>query len=288
MSENLRCERRFLQLPSLDHKVIHYCLHTTALNAMSKIAKPDQRIWNISNDRNISITVDLRSNADRSAPEQPPTEYCEVTGARYNRPKGLSFGNEYGLYNDIDEHASTDVESLLSPATSSGTMKNFNSSHNSSTENTSTPYTVICKLDDRNSPMAVRSFDKCRKFSYGTSACTSIDGMRIVQDERGEEAEYKVKMTIDGKEFISWKRYNDFAALGNACVEFTDNGKHCNRALKLIQTTTSWNAVERHRPWLFKNLQITFLIEESILLDAFVKNFLFETPGVDMLLEFMQ
>jgi len=54
-----------------------------------------------------------------------------------------------------------------------------------------------------------------------TQVCISIEGFRIVQDESGESAEFKIRMLLSNKERIGWKSFKDFEELALACQEFS-------------------------------------------------------------------
>jgi len=114
----------------------------------------------------------------------------------------------------------------------------------------------------------------------------------------GEDVEYKIKLTIDKMELISWKRYADFEALANACYDYT---KICSRRkhrikqslsrrkrIKLDRTVLAWNNVCGNRPWFYRQLEPSYLTKELRLLNAFMKALLFEIPFIQLLTEFMQ
>lgn len=206
------------------------------------------------------------------------------------RPKGMYFGNEYGLYNEIDEHV-TYLEAAVSPPRMlANAARSSSGSATSSVPSISeppSPCKVICKLDDKFAPTACRSFTPNKKSSVGSTACTSIGGIRIVQDDYGEDAEYRVKIRIGNSEFTAWRRYSDFHDLGEAFEEFCGHGLNIRRSRRLEKTLIAWNMVKVHRPWLLQNLQLQFLRKESVLLESFLSHLLFESPNIDLLLEFV-
>jgi hypothetical protein len=100
-------------------------------------------------------------------------------------------------------------------------------------------------------------------------ACISINGLRIVQDAQGEDAEYHIKLTVDSKVTSSWKRYLDFRALGDALEEFCDHGLLIRRSKHMQESLASWQKVQDHRPWLLRDLSVQFLRKETQLLEVF-------------------
>lgn len=208
---------------------------------------------------------------------------------RGSRPKGLSFGNEYGFYEDIPDSqdnlscvAFTDRDTA--PQRSSGERTSL---LKLSLIQPDSQCTVICRMEESASPVACRSFTSSSKLHIDTTACISIDGLRIVQDDRGEDAEYHINLSLNGRTYLVWKRYSDFEELGDALDEYSGHGLIVQKTKRLEQTIEAWHCVKAHRPWLMKNLSIKFLKEEFALLDAFLRHLLFETPSLELLKEFV-
>ena len=202
-----------------------------------------------------------------------------------NRPRNFSLGSEYGFYESIDEQqkdlCSTGyiVPQELGAGTSSPLKLSLTSLRSD--------HTVIYKVEDNDSPISCRSFASKSKLWPDTVACISVAGLRIVQDDRGEDAEYLIKLSLNGHVYTDWKRYIDFEELGDALDEYSGHGFIVQKAKRLEQTIEAWHRVKTHRPWLIKNLSVKFLREESALLDAFLAYLLFEAPTVELLHEFM-
>lgn len=211
---------------------------------------------------------------------------------RGSRPKGLSFGNEYGFYDEIP-----DSEENLSSAGFTIRDTGSVSTGTGHSERTSllklsliqpdSQCTVICKMEESASPVACRSFTSSGKLHIDTTACISIDGLRIVQDDRGEDAEYHINLSLNGRTYLVWKRYSDFEELGDAFDEYSGHGLIVQKTKRLEQTIEAWHCVKAHRPWLIKNLSIQFLKEEFVLLDSFLRHLLFETPSLELLKVFV-
>jgi hypothetical protein len=203
-----------------------------------------------------------------------------------NRPKGMSFGNEYGLYNDLEE---TTV--ILEPFKESArpNISNLNSNVLApaplSLLKPAVPCNVVCDVLDEPSPIACRSFTAPKSFAKIALIC--IDGLRIVQDGSGEDAEYHITLNVDGRPISAWRRYEDFRELGGSFEEFCDGGLLLRRTAHLQKSLASWRMVQKHRPWLLRDVSVQFLREESRLLESFLTNILHEFPTIDLLMEFV-
>lgn len=202
-----------------------------------------------------------------------PDSLCKMTSSfTGNRPKGLSFGNEYGLYNEIDELLENVQPYPLTNQSEPPVQ-------------TSSKCKVVCEVLDKPSPLACRSFTTPRSFVKVASIC--IDGVRIVQDMSGEEAEYHINLNIDGRDCSSWRRYADFNELGDAFEDFCDGGLLMRRTKHLQKSLASWRMVQAHRPWLLRNVSVQFLQQESQLLETFLTSILHEYPAVDLIVDFV-
>ena len=199
-----------------------------------------------------------------------------------NRPKGLSFGNEYGLYNDIDDS----MEYPVVDNTFSSYAKWEQALNSTPLKLSLAPCKVICEVDDQPSPTTCRSYTTSSS-PMPREASICIDGLRIVQDETGEDAEYHVKLIFDGRIRSSWKRNMDFQELGSAFEEYTQQGINLKRSRMFTKTISAWRKYQDHRPWFCKNLSVQFLREETILLETLLSSLMFELPSVDLLLEFI-
>eukprot|EP01036_Dinobryon_divergens_P026293 gene26293-34918_t len=142
---------------------------------------------------------------------------------------------------------------------------------------------VICALENGIAPIICRSFQSLSNFKR-TIAHISLPGFRIVQDERGEAAEFKFVLSINGTDYVAWRKFSDFRKLAMACIEFS---KMKNSTLSFNSTINAWNEVVNNRPWFYQCLNINYLIEKSLLLETFMKNLFFEVSSVDIMLEFV-
>ncbi|KAJ1430809.1 hypothetical protein B484DRAFT_448717 [Ochromonadaceae sp. CCMP2298] len=141
--------------------------------------------------------------------------------------------------------------------------------------------TVICEVEDKKAPMSCRSFEL--KEGVISTACV-IEGLRLVQDDSGEDAEFKVRLLVAGKEYVAWRRFSDFQVFGEACRLYSQSAG----SFMLAGTVSAWTDIMRHRPWFRRCLEIPFLLEELALFELFLKSVLFETPTIDLLLDFMR
>jgi len=178
--------------------------------------------------------------------------------------------------NVVEEDYSSHYATSSQNSSSSKLMKM--SSRSSSNDTLSPDASVICLIEDSKAPLVCRSFDS-------VSVSVALGGLRIVQSNYSEVAEFKVKLNVDGREFVTWRRFNDFQTLGRACAEFSK--KQQSRQNMLQNTVLAWQEVEKHRPWWVSPTNIQHLLQESVLIEAFMKNLLYEIPCVQMLLEFV-
>ena len=145
---------------------------------------------------------------------------------------------------------------------------------------------IICALENGIAPIICRSFQSLSNFKR-TIAHISLPGFRIVQDECGEVAEYKFILSINGKDYIAWRKFSDFRKLAMACIEFNKMHSRVDSTLSFNSTINAWNEVLNNRPWFYQCLNINYLIENSLLLETFMKNLFFEVSNVDIMLEFV-
>lgn len=198
--------------------------------------------------------------------------------------------DDYGFYEecDNDNFSSPSTEMIIdepsrsdsSTASKSPSVSRLSRNTSRSSSHTSLPRdaSVICLIEDSKAPLVCRSFDS-------VSVSIALGGLRIVQSSYSEVAEFKVKLNVDGREYVTWRRYADFQTLGQACAEFSK--KHHARHNILRNTVLAWREVEKHRPWWVSPTNIQHLLHESTLIEAFMKNLLYEIPCVQMLLEFV-
>ena len=202
-----------------------------------------------------------------------------------NRPKGMSFGNEYGLYDDIDE-SSTAITNISPSHSSVKLIPDLSrKSKVATTLSIETPSKLICEVDDTSSPIVCKTFTSSNSSSF--TASISIEGLRIVQVNSTEDAEYNVVLRVDGRVYSSWRRFSDFRELGDAFQKFCDYGLLLKRARQHAQTLRTWQKVINHRPCLLKDLSVTFLREQFALLEEFLKSVLYELVSLELLLAFV-
>jgi hypothetical protein len=148
----------------------------------------------------------------------------------------------------------------------------------------------------------------------------SMGGIRIVQDSRGEHAEFQVQMVIeDYLEISNWKSFSDFEVLATALHAFivgpgrsspswmsffAPQKKHIPRKLSLYnffdaeemllkrslsKALIAWEDVVSSHGWSwFRRLSMTHLIEECRAIDRFLQQVLFEIPNPELLIEFIR
>jgi hypothetical protein len=185
---------------------------------------------------------------------------------------------------------SRNARNALSCASRNSSYTNTNTSNNTSNSN----LTVICEVEDKKAPMSCRTFETDIVGCAVTTSCT-IEGLRLVQDDFGEDAEFKVRVCVGEREYIAWRRFGDFRAFGEACKQYSAsmptyayNSGGGGSGFVLTHTVAAWQAVVAHRPWFRRNLEISYLLEELSLYETFLRCVLFETPTIDLLLDFMR
>eukprot|EP00600_Ochromonadales_sp_CCMP1393_P013729 CAMPEP_0175014272 /NCGR_PEP_ID=MMETSP0005-20121125/10432_1 /TAXON_ID=420556 /ORGANISM="Ochromonas sp., Strain CCMP1393" /LENGTH=198 /DNA_ID=CAMNT_0016270921 /DNA_START=64 /DNA_END=657 /DNA_ORIENTATION=+ len=67
---------------------------------------------------------------------------------------------------------------------------------------------VICEIDNNKPSLACRTFyasdDDLSTTLSSCSVSTAIEGLRLVQDESGEDCEYKVRLRIGERDLVAW------------------------------------------------------------------------------------
>lgn len=213
---------------------------------------------------------DINSSSSRStattAADDDSVEACAfAAGPSFSCP--LIDHSDYGHYEDCDETVAVGlpgpvlaVPAPLTPVKGSALPSNKR------------PAAVLCALEHRKAPIACRSFGQF-------SVCLSLGGFRLVHEGHWEVSEYKVLLTVDGVQKVAWKRFAEFATLGEACAGCA----HMNA------TSTAWAQVLRHRPWWTKpSTHVDYLQAESRLLAVFLKHLLFEVPCIAILQELVR
>jgi hypothetical protein len=203
--------------------------------------------------------------------------------------------SDYGLYEYLedDSNIKSKIATFVTTATSS------------SSSQANAANLVIYAIQNNHVHVSCRSFENFMEKS--SSASISMIGERIVQDSLGLHAEYHVKMILDFVEYSSWKTFNDFEEMAKACLLFSNKKKSIWSSLGIIlpvkksvykvsrgstrlsKTVLAWDNVihERFKRNWFKQLSALTLIDESKSLQYFLECLLFETPNIDILLEFL-
>lgn len=147
---------------------------------------------------------------------------------------------------------------------------------------------VLYLLEDHQAELACRSFGSSEGREK-LAVCVALAGIRISIRHHFEIAEYKVRLLIENEEFVAWKSYDDFQPLGEACRWHLQSraGPGASK-YSLRNTVNAWNEVVQHRPWFWNTNGLPFLLEESKLLERFLKELLFEIPCIQILVAFME
>ena len=237
--------------------------------------------------------------------------------------KFRSRGEGYGLYwgpttedddasgaSNVDQCMSmTSLSSLESDACDSSEIPKFSlSSRKFSSSDTPSEdvASIVFAFENNLAPVSCRSFECLHDGGLDSTeqVFISIGGFRIVQDFSGERAEYKIILILDCLEYIGWKSFTDFEKLALACREFskseesshwlpffesTMQERQQSETIDLRESILAWEKVLEHRFWnWYQNpLSVKSLMEETGVLEVFLKNFLFEIPDPSILLEFV-
>jgi hypothetical protein len=199
--------------------------------------------------------------------------------------------------------------STISPSNSCpSTPRSDDFSSHDDTEAEETNANVVFVFDNNRAPVSCRSFGSMINAKM-TQVFLSIDGFRIVQDA-GERAEFKVRITVNNKDIVGWKRFSQFRELASALQEFSSVEvvstswtalfrpaaplsrllRRSEASIDLTESLVAWEKVLEGRFWgwsLSRTLSVEKLMRESQDLEAFLRNVLFEIPTPDIIVEFI-
>ena len=175
-------------------------------------------------------------------------------------------------------------------------------------------------VESRSGLLEKISADDIRRPPTNVIAHLSVKGFRIIQDiENGtQEVQYRIHYVVEGAETSEiWKTFQDFKYLVDAlkyhskcrvdssCWLFSfvspgeqesksvkpvynchgdlyDPASYSSSGLNLEGSLRTWQDVMRIRPWLGRNLTVSYLMEEMGLIQAFISTFFFEIPSIDI------
>jgi hypothetical protein len=113
------------------------------------------------------------------------------------------------------------------------------------------------------------------------SCCVS--GFRIIQLEDGECcAEFLAVFSYGSRTFSAWKTLHEFSELAHVV-------QHYNSLYNdlLSQTIKHWNVINKYIKW-NRCLRVSYLMEMSIGLGAFIQSLFTESPTPALLIRFME
>eukprot|EP01038_Epipyxis_sp_PR26KG_P010998 gene10998-14772_t len=122
-----------------------------------------------------------------------------------------------------------------------------------------------------------------------------IQGMKLITTSAfHEDILYNFVLKINNIQYIAWRHFKEFQSLANAC-ESHSTAKTLidyvpNKNL-FINTRNAWKSVVCNHDWSWLNIfynQPKNLFHEAMLIQNFMKEFLFEVPNIVLLLEFFQ
>lgn len=201
--------------------------------------------------------------------------------------------DDYGFFEDMDINdpmtcdrsfsTSCDGETDFSTGFSSPTTVPASESDNSMSTDTSMGTSVVCAVEDGSAPLT------CRYFPNGDDVSVSVDGFRIIREENStEDAEFKVHLTVNGKELTAWRKASDFESIAQAVFQFSQV-YHQENPYAMHNTMCAWGEYVRfrgfHRPYGVQHaINSVVLSAETNLLRTFMMNLLFEIPTTCMIL----
>jgi len=139
---------------------------------------------------------------------------------------------------------------------------------------------VIFCFNIKSAPLSCRSFDSLSGIS-NIQIWTAVNGFRIIQNDFGEHAEFKVMVCFDNLKYIVWRKQSDFEMLHRSVIAASQNGRRKSKA-NLI-----WDQIMRRSNWWTSNLSVKYLIWKSLKLGEFLKEALFEIPRSNVLESFI-
>lgn len=168
---------------------------------------------------------------------------------------------------------------------------------------------VVFVFENKTAPVSCRSFESMIN-TRQTQVCVSIEGYRIIQDDTGELAEFKVRILVNSREYVAWKNFSHFQELAFALQEFSSVEvistswtsifrpaaplsrllRRSEASIDLTESLMAWERVLEGRFWgwsLSRNLSVEKLMQEAQNLETFLRNVLFEIPTPDIIVEFI-
>lgn len=199
--------------------------------------------------------------------------------------------SDYGFFEDTDLNdptqcdrsfsTSCDFETDCSNGFSSPSTVSMSGSDQSISADSLSSESVVCSVEDGSAPLC------CRYFSNGDNVYVSVDGFRIVKENFCDEAEFKVHLMVNEKEYVAWRKAKDFEAIAQAIFQFSQVYKEDPYAMH--NTMCAWGEYARflsfHRQnGLPHHLNAVELGAETNLLRTFMMNLLYEIPTTCMIL----
>lgn len=199
--------------------------------------------------------------------------------------------NDYGFFEDTDFNdpllcdrsfsTKCDTEIDGSNGSSSPNTVSLPGSDQSMSVDSLSSESVVCAIEDGSAPLC------CRYFSNGDNVYISVDGFRIVKENFCDEAEFKVHLIVNEKEYVAWRKAKDFEAIAQAIFQFSQVYQEDPYAMH--NTMCSWGEYVRFLSFHRQNgvphrLNAVELGAETNLLRTFIMNLLYEIPTTCMIL----
>ena len=287
----------------------------------------DSLLHSISHGCETGKFLSISARATQSTHSPSSSLLCDTVDCPSPLSDDMDCINDYGLFWDStfdDDESSGTTDSCKSQSAQSSSS--MHSKRRTETDNQSPKFeasssrasstskfheTETCRtifvFENNQAPVSCRSFEPTpnSRINRITQVCVSIAGFRIVQDLKGERAEYKVVVTVDGITSVGWKEFSDFKELADACIVFSttevstwslnfwissnDTKNVPPDPIDLRGSMLAWEKILESKIWVWfrKQLSVQKLMEDAIAFEAFLRNILYEIPCPAILVEFV-
>mmetsp|Transcript_22201 Transcript_22201/g.32303 ORF Transcript_22201/g.32303 Transcript_22201/m.32303 type:complete len:226 (-) Transcript_22201:54-731(-) len=129
-----------------------------------------------------------------------------------------------------------------------------------------------------------RASQALKVFSHGSTLTCCIQGVRICQVvSTGEiRGEYQLSLNFGSRKYYAWKSFSDFKSLVSIVRQL-----HVSTSHVFTSTLHEWNSLLASKDW-FRNVNIKYLVKQSVYISRLVEALLRESPTPGILLDFAQ
>lgn len=205
----------------------------------------------------------------------------EVVSIENIRTDDVMDEDEYGFFESDEGNCDDSMTDTEYSTKSSSPEQSLLFSRLSKDKIVSYDLKVLYEQKDSVAPLACRSFERLGN-SSSFMTYVSSEGFHIVENRNRTYAEYKIKLNINGKDFITYKSIDDLQIFADQCLSQSRFMNHIKNPFK--ETLKSWNEILKSRSFWWNNstLDPQFLIKEQNLIKDFLINVLFEVPCIEV------